>query len=105
MVEKKLKMLSKWRSVVARAARVIKRAYPNAEIYLFGGAAENRLTILSDVDLAVVLENIPETRAELLAEIWKLLEEEGIPLYYPLEIHVLNKKELERLKGPKIKLA
>lgn len=105
MPEKRLKLLSKWRSVVARAARAIKRACPDAEIYLFGGAAEDRLTILSDIDLAVVLESLSRDRADLLAEIWRLLEEEGIPLHYPLEIHVLDKREFERLKGLKIRLA
>ncbi|MEM4970932.1 MAG: nucleotidyltransferase domain-containing protein [Sulfolobales archaeon] len=103
-MEGRLRLLSMWRSIVVRAARAIKRAYPDAEIYVFGGAAEDRLTIMSDIDLAVVLENPPGDSSELLANIWGLLEEEGIPLYYPLEVHILSRRDFERLKGSKVKL-
>ena len=105
MPEGRLRLLSKWRSITARAARAIKRSYPEVEIYLFGGAAEDRLTIMSDIDLAVVLEDPPRDRSGLLARIWELLEEEGIPPYYPLEVHILSKREFEKLRGSKVRLA
>ncbi len=105
MPEKRLKLLSKWRVVVANVATVIKELYPSSEIYVFGGAAEDRLTVLSDIDIAVVLEDPPKDRAGMLAKIWEILEAKGIPQYYPLEIHILSKREFERLRGVKIKLA
>ncbi|RLG83243.1 MAG: DNA polymerase III subunit beta [Thermoprotei archaeon] len=105
MPEGRLKLLSKWRVVATNVATVIKELYPDAEIYVFGGAAEDRLTVLSDIDIAVVLEDTPKDRAGMLAKIWEILEAKGIPQYYPLEIHILSKREFERLRGVKIKLA
>ena len=105
MVEGRLKLLKKWRTMALKAAAAIKRLYPQAEIYLFGGAAEERLTVLSDIDLAVVLDAEPGSRGEILARIWEELEKEGIPQYYPLEIHVLTRDEIARLRGVKIRIS
>ena len=98
----RLKLLSQWRRVVFEAARIIKDTYPQAEIYLLGGAAEDRLTIYSDIDLGIVFpENINrEKRIEILEKIWEKLEDK-IPAYYPLHIIILNREELKRLKGSK----
>ncbi|ADM27631.1 DNA polymerase beta subunit [Ignisphaera aggregans DSM 17230] len=46
MVETKLQLLRRWRNVVEIVARVVGELYPEAEVYLFGGAAEGRLTVL-----------------------------------------------------------
>ena len=105
MPERRLKLLSNWRTIATIAASAIKELYLDVEIYVFGGAAENRLTLLSDIDIAIVLEDPPEDRAEMLAKIWEILEAKGIPQYYPLDIHILSKKEFEYLRGTKIKLA
>ena len=105
MVEGRLKLLKAWRTVALRAAAAIKRIYPQAEVYLFGGAAEGRLTALSDVDLAVIIEEVGDDRGEILARIWEELEKEGIPQYYPLEIHVLSRDEMARLRGIKVRIS
>jgi len=103
--ERRLKLLSRWRAIATKAASIIKEFYPNAEVYVFGGAAEDRLTVLSDIDIAVVMEDPPKDRARMLAKIWEILEAKGIPQYYPLEIHLLSRREFEHLRGVKIRLA
>ncbi len=105
MGEKRLKLLSQWRRVVERAARAVKSVYPHAEVYLFGGAAEGRLTVLSDIDVAVVFDVEPRDRPGVVSEIWEALEREEIPLYYPLEVHVFTRKEFSKIKEVKVKLA
>ncbi len=95
-------MLSEWRKVVKIAKEIINELYPNAEIYLIGGVAEDRLTIYSDIDLLVVLDKGVD-RIEVLTRIWDKLFEK-IPLYYPLEIHIVTKDEFSKFKGKKIKL-
>jgi len=52
-----------------------------------------------------VMEDPPKDRARMLAKIWEILEAKGIPQYYPLEIHLLSKREFEHLRGVKIRLA
>jgi len=102
-MKSRLVMLREWRRIVLEAAKAIKKVYPNAEIYVVGGAAENRLTIRSDIDLLVVLKEIEEEKASILARIWEALEEK-IPVYYPLELHVISSSELHAIKGRKIRV-
>ena len=107
MPEPRLQLLRNWRKVALKAAKLAKKLYPKASVYLIGGAAEDRLTILSDIDLAIVLDHDPgmTRRAEMLAKLWEELEKHGIPPYYPLHIIVIDKTQLQRLLGRKEKLA
>ncbi|ADI32068.1 nucleotidyltransferase domain-containing protein [Staphylothermus hellenicus] len=61
---------------------------PNAEIYVFSGAAENRLTVLSDVDVLVVIDAplIPRERRRIKADIIWNAEKYGF--------HVISRIEL-----------
>ena len=97
----RLRLIRDWREVVEKAVGAILRVCPASQVYLFGGAAEDRLTVCSDVDLAVV----PGREGCSLAAIWEELERADVPSYYPLEIVVLGLGELERLRGAKRRLA
>jgi len=101
----RLLLLRNWRSIIYNVVKVIKGLYPEAEVYLIGGVAENRITVNSDVDIAVVFKsNLSRNdRINILTRIWELVDN-IVPMYYPLEIHILNINEFTRLKGRKIKL-
>jgi len=107
LVETKLQLLRRWRSVAEIVARVARELYPEAEVYLFGGAAEDRLTVLSDIDIAIVFRKPLdlEERAEIASTIWEKLEEHRIPPYYPLHLVVLSRSEFEKLRGAKIRIS
>ena len=54
----------------------------NIEIYVFGSAVEGRLTVDSDIDVAVVMEEVPRSeleRARLVDELWRIIESNGVP--------------------------
>ena len=102
----RLLLLRDWRNVAINVASAVKKLYPEAEIYLIGGVAENRTTIYSDIDIAVVFKKKlnRHKRVDILATIWGSID--GIvPMYYPLEIHVLDLEEFTRIKGRKISLS
>ncbi len=101
----RLLLLREWRSVVRKVASIVGELYPDAKVYLIGGVAEGRATVLSDVDLVVAFERSlsMEERAEALARIWESIEEE-VPMYYPLEILILGASELSRIKGKKVRM-
>ena len=103
-MESELEFFMKWKSIVRDVARVIKTIYPDAEVYVVGGAAEDRLTILSDVDILVVLNRGAREKVEILANIWRGLEEEDIPLYYPIDIHIATSQEELKRYRKKIKV-
>lgn len=51
----RLRVIRGWRRYAEIIARAVEATIPDASVYLAGGAAEGRLTILSDVDVVVVL--------------------------------------------------
>ena len=103
-----LKAVSGWRRYAEIVAEAVAKAFPDAEVYLVGGAAEGRVTVLSDVDVVVVvpgeltLDQAVEVRARVLEKAEKL----GLPPYAPVEIHVVDRKGLARYerRGRLVKL-
>ena len=59
-----------------------------------------RLTIKSDIDILLVLPQKPTfTQAvELRTKILKEAERLGLPLYAPIDLHIISKEELRKYK-------
>ncbi|RLE85151.1 MAG: hypothetical protein DRJ41_01805 [Thermoprotei archaeon] len=100
-----LMYLKRWKEAARAILRAAKDLGLRAEIYVIGGAAEGRLTVLSDVDVLLCvkdpsLENdLRKLRVEVLA---KAMDSYGLPWDYPVELHVYAEEEckdiLSRLK-------
>jgi len=77
------------------------------ELYVIGSAVERRLTIDSDIDVVVITGEVPKPdlkRAQILSEIWREMEEKGVPWWYPFKIHLMAREEFEILeKGRALK--
>ena len=99
----RLKELLKWREYLNILVEAVKKFFDEkAEVYVFGSAVEDRLTVESDIDVAIVIEKVPEKsveRIKLLNEIWSYMEERGVPWWYPFEIHLVTRRELMMLRG------
>ena len=82
---------------VARAARDI--LGPETVVYVVGGAAEDRLTVLSDIDVVVVSPRVPrdpvERRRVALDIRERAVDAYGVPWDYPLDLHLYTPEELE----------
>ncbi len=102
----RLLLLREWRRIVHNIVKAVKKLYPEAEVYLIGGVAENRITIESDIDIAIVFKSdlSKDSIVDILTRIWEAIDD-IVPMYYPLEIHVLNINEFMKLKGREIKLS
>ncbi|NPA96082.1 MAG: DNA polymerase III subunit beta [Crenarchaeota archaeon] len=94
----RLRVLREWRRFVEVVVEAVKRVEPEARVYLVGGAAEGRLTVLSDIDVVVVLprELGFEEAAELRARIWEEAEKLGLPLYAPIDLHIVSVEGLRK---------
>jgi len=79
---KPLRILLNWRKYVRIIYRAIKSVIPDAEVYVIGGAAENRLTTMSDIDILVVLSEKPSFNeaVEFCMKIMEKAEELNLPL-------------------------
>ena len=90
-----LEHLRMWREAVEAIAKAVRDLGIKAELYVIGGAAESRLTILSDIDVLLCLEE--ELGAE---DLWALrrrvlgvaMDKYGLPIDYPVELHIRDKK-------------
>ncbi len=93
-------LVSTWRRMAEIVARAAKSLYPGAEVYVVGGAAEGRLTAVSDVDVVVVLpwEPSPRERVEAKLSIMREAFRLGLPLDYPVDLHVVGPRGFERYK-------
>jgi len=105
-----LNHLRNWRRAVNAVAEALDDLEVDAELYVIGGAAENRLTVLSDIDLLLCVKETYERsglgrlRRRLLA---LAMDKYGLPLDYPIELHIMTigecREQLNRL-GEVIKL-
>ena len=90
-----LEHLRRWREAVEAIAKAIRDLGIKAELYVIGGAAESRLTILSDIDVLLCLEEKlgPEDRWALRRKVLGLaMDKYGLPIDYPVELHIWDKK-------------
>jgi len=102
----RLKELLKWRKYIEILVEAVREVFDgDVEVYVFGSAVEGRLTIDSDIDVAIVVRKVPKSgleRARLLDKLWRIMESRGVPWWYPFEIHLLTKEELTLLRDSKL---
>jgi len=94
----KLKELLKWREYLGVLVEAVKEVFNDrVEVYVFGSAVNGKLTVGSDIDIAIVLGEVPKSgleRARLIDKVWRIMENKGVPWWYPFEIHLLRREDL-----------
>lgn len=98
----------RWRRYLRYLVEAVRRVFGSeVRVYVFGSAVEGKLTADSDIDVAVVLREVPRSgleRARLVDQVFRYMEQYGVPWWYPFEIHLLTEEELEVLKRGGAKL-
>ena len=95
--------LRKWRSYVPAIAKAARDLLgPDTRVYVAGGAAEDRLTVLSDIDVVIVSDRVPgdeRAKLRLRLDIRELaVARYGLPWDYPVDIHLYNTKEFREAR-------
>ncbi len=89
-------MAKKWREWVPRLVEAAREVLgDDVEVYVFGSAAEGRLTAASDVDVLVVVESPPQDFFELERIKEEVETRAGLPRRHPFEIHLVGRGEAE----------
>ncbi|MET1160368.1 MAG: nucleotidyltransferase domain-containing protein [Thermoprotei archaeon] len=98
-----LKIISQWRKYVDIIYKATRRVIPSARICLTGGVVEDRLTVLSDIDVLVVLDHEPSfsEAVDLRTRIYEEAEKMGLPLYAPVELHIIGPHSIQRYRSIK----
>ncbi len=84
-------MIREWREHVEKIARSARNVLGDVEIYVFGSAAEGKLTASSDIDLLIVYEGAPEDfeAYENLKE--RILRGAGLDIRSPFQLHIVDR--------------
>ena len=92
-------LLKKWRNFATAIAKACKDLLDKAclEVHVVGGAAENRLTVLSDIDIVIVVSDPTLKNIESILAIKRKAEQLGLPTEAPIDIKILTPKEFQEL--------
>jgi len=88
------RLVRDWRFWCEAIAEAAGRVLGSCRVYVFGSVVEGCVTGGSDVDVLIVADGLPRDfrlRSGLKADI----EEAGLPLYHPFEIHLATGEEAE----------
>lgn len=83
-----------WMSKIARAAsKILGNNLFN--IYVFGSMVRSEALASSDIDILIVAKELPNSLIERVRIKTGILEEAGLPLVHPFEIHLVDRDESE----------
>jgi predicted nucleotidyltransferase len=103
----RLKELLRWREYLRILVEAVREVLGDVDVYVFGSAVEGRLTVDSDIDVAVVLPEVPGSgleRARLVNRILEVAESRGVPWWHPFEIHLVTRDRLSMLEARLVKV-
>jgi len=93
----KLKMWRNYALIIARSCREVLRE-GCSKVYVVGGAARGVLTVLSDIDVVIVVEKEEDKGVDIWLKIKRRAEELGLPLDIPIDLKIYTVAELRRLR-------
>ncbi len=98
--------LRRWREYAEKVARAARELVPEARVYVIGSVAEGTYTVLSDIDILIVVPR-GKARRKLARDILlHAIDNHGLPWDAPVELHVVEEgKEQPYLKGRHIRIA
>ncbi|WP_338602571.1 nucleotidyltransferase domain-containing protein [Sulfolobus tengchongensis] len=104
-VKFKFEHLRRWREYAEKVNKAVKDVDKNAKVYVFGGVAEDRITVLSDIDILIIFPYhlTDKDRIELKKRIFNIaMEKYDLPFGAPIELHVVDEERAkEYLKHAK----
>lgn len=65
--------------------------------YVVGGVAEDRLTVLSDIDVVIIVRDPRLKCLDTIISIKRRAEELGLPIEAPMDIKVMAEEEFRKL--------
>ena len=84
--------LRRWREYAAAVAKAARDLAPGCRVYVIGGVAEGRTTVLSDIDILIVLPKGTEGRGLYVAIMARAMDQYGLPWDAPVELHIVNEE-------------
>jgi predicted nucleotidyltransferase len=92
-------LLKRWRKLATIIAKACEDVLGKdcQGVYVVGGAAENRLTVLSDIDVVVIVDKMVFKNVDTIIAIKRRAEQLGLPVEAPIDLKILTREELRKL--------
>ncbi|MET1102240.1 MAG: nucleotidyltransferase domain-containing protein [Pyrodictiaceae archaeon] len=92
-------LAASWREAAEKTAQACLRILGSScrEVYVVGGVAENRITVFSDLDIVIVVDDPRLKTLETIIAVKREAEELGVPAEITLDIKLLEPGELKEL--------
>ena len=82
--------LKRWREYAEAVARAARDLVPSARVYVVGSVARGRYTVLSDIDILIVVPHRVDPRTFARDVLVRAMDLYGLPIDAPVEIHVVE---------------
>ncbi|MCX8183428.1 MAG: nucleotidyltransferase domain-containing protein [Crenarchaeota archaeon] len=91
------KFFREWKYWTIRIAEATEKVLGEnlKSIYVFGSLVAETAVASSDIDLLIVARRLPVSFIERSKTKIRILEEAGLPLVHPFEIHLVDEEEAE----------
>ncbi|MEM0173282.1 MAG: nucleotidyltransferase domain-containing protein [Sulfolobaceae archaeon] len=99
--------MRRWREYAEKVAKAVHDIDPTAEVYVIGGVAEDRITVLSDIDVLIVMKRKLDgkEKRELRKKIlFRAMDFYDLPFDAPVELHVEDEEGEKKFTGKRIKI-
>nr|WP_287069929.1 nucleotidyltransferase domain-containing protein [Pyrobaculum sp.] len=83
-------LLKRWRELAAIIARACREVAGDCEVYVVGGAVEDRLTVLSDIDVVAMVEDPALRTIDVVIAVKRRAEELGLPEGAPIDLKIFT---------------
>ena len=92
-------LLKKWRDFATAIAKACTDLLDKncLGVYVVGGAAEDRLTVLSDIDIVITVDRPSFKNIDTILAIKRKAEQLGLPPEAPIDLKVMTQKEFQEL--------
>ncbi|QIW23656.1 hypothetical protein EWF20_05445 [Sulfolobus sp. S-194] len=91
--------LRRWREYAEKIAKATADLEPDSEVYVIGGVAEDRITVLSDIDILILIKrklNNKERKALREEILLRAMDAYELPFDAPVEIHIEDEEGAKR---------
>jgi len=88
-------ILKNWKDTVKALTGSAKEVLGDAEVVPFGSVVEGKATAMSDLDVLIVVEELPRSAFARAQIVGKIEEATGLPPIHPIQIHLVTWKEAE----------
>ncbi len=94
-LSRRLEHLRRWRIYAELVARSCRKVLGDrcVEVYVVGGVAEERITVLSDIDIVVIVDDPKLKTIENIAAIKTTSRELGVPEEVPIDVKIHTLEE------------